>query len=380
MGEWRGCTAPQPQDETCNNQDDDCDGETDEGLNVDSDNDGHYSLDSCAAPHDDCNDSNQNVYPGHEESPGFCDGLDNDCDREIDEGCQCSPGPPPQTQPCSTDIGECVKGNQTCQANGTWGQCDGVLPVAEECNNKDDDCDGTTDNVTTPPACELTVGVCTGATRTRCEPCDYGDDYEYLNEQTCDGKDNDCDGATDEGLSGDSFENNETCALSRALLSEVHEGYEATTVNKTLYRYDQGQPVADVDWMMATAKEATHICVPGADQCYFFYLWLHLPLGADHTQWQVCLLDGTACSCTDFEDPASEGSCWFCTTVADNWDSNGGYYFMGLQWPGLCLPAPLGDDTKDFYIVVRSAAGATITECEPYQLQLRMEGIQETCP
>lgn len=32
----------------------------------------------------DCDDSNSNVYPGNTES---CDGIDNDCDMEIDEGC-----------------------------------------------------------------------------------------------------------------------------------------------------------------------------------------------------------------------------------------------------------------------------------------------------
>jgi len=375
MGEWRGCTAPQPQDEVCNNQDDDCDGETDEGLNIDADNDGHYSLDSCAAPHDDCNDSNPEVYPGHEESPGFCDGLDNDCDREIDEDCQCSPGPPPQTQPCSTDIGECVKGNQTCQADGTWGECDGVLPTDEECNNKDDDCDGTTDNVTTPPPCELTEGVCAGAVRTGCEPCDYGDDYEPSNEQTCDDLDNDCDGETDENLPGDSFENNETCELSRALLANVVDGTGPVTVEKTLYRYDAGSPVADVDWFKATAEEDSHICIPGDDQCYWFDVVLHLPPGADHTQWQFCLLDGSACDCSDFEDPASADSCWWCTSET-YWNATGGYYEIALRWEGDCGL----DDGRDFYVVVRSAAASTITECDPYNLQLEMLGLQDACP
>ena len=378
MGDWRGCTAPQPQDEVCNNQDDDCDGETDEGLNTDNDQDGHYSLDSCATPNDDCNDSNREVHPGHAESPNFCDGLDNDCDREIDEGCQCSPGPPPQTQPCSTDIGECVQGQQTCQANGTWGACDGVLPATEECNQKDDDCDGTTDNVAAPPPCELTAGVCAGAVRTGCEPCDYGDDYEYNNEQACDGLDNDCDGATDENLPGDSFENNETCELSRALLSNVVEAMGPLTVEKTLYRFDQGQPQADVDWFKVTAEELSHICMPGDDQCYWFDAMLHVPPGSDETQWQFCLLDGTACDCSDFEDPASEDTCWWCTSAA-NWNATGGYYQFVLRWGGLCSPIG-GDDSRDFYIVVRSAAGSTVTECETYHLQMEMTGLQDTCP
>jgi hypothetical protein len=137
----------------------------------------------------------------------------------------------------------------------------------------------------------------------------------------------------------------------------------------------------DVDWIKATAREATHLCLPGAPQRYLFYTWTHLPPGADPNHWQVCWLDGTLCSCSDFEDPASEDSCWFCTGVANNWDSDGGYYFLGVEWCGTCLPAPLGDDTKEFYMVVRSASGATVTECEPYILQMFMDDLDPAgCP
>ncbi len=51
------------------------------GTNCDYDGDGHQSL-QCGG--DDCNDNNANVYPGHVE---WCDGIDNDCDNDIDEGC-----------------------------------------------------------------------------------------------------------------------------------------------------------------------------------------------------------------------------------------------------------------------------------------------------
>lgn len=46
-------------------------------IPVDNDNDGYYN-------NTDCNDSDATVYPT---APELCDGLDNDCDGTVDEGC-----------------------------------------------------------------------------------------------------------------------------------------------------------------------------------------------------------------------------------------------------------------------------------------------------
>ena len=78
--------------------------------------------------------------------------------------------------------------------------------AAETCNGVDDNCDGATDEDLSAPSCEHTEGVCAGA-RARCggaggflacDATDYGADYEEA-EVACDGLDNDCDGTTDEG-------------------------------------------------------------------------------------------------------------------------------------------------------------------------------------
>ena len=47
---------------------------------------------------------------------------------------------------CGSNIGACVKGQQTC-VNGFWGECTGgSQPVEEICfNGKDDNCDGQMD-------------------------------------------------------------------------------------------------------------------------------------------------------------------------------------------------------------------------------------------
>ena len=70
-------------------------------------------------------------------------GLDDDCDGEADEDdCACRDG---DVKVCGSSVGECKPGRQTC-SNGTWGNCAGrTLPRGEICNGLDDDCDAEVD-------------------------------------------------------------------------------------------------------------------------------------------------------------------------------------------------------------------------------------------
>ncbi len=109
------------------------------------------------------------------------DGLDNTCDGNTDEGCECSP---PETKSCYTGPagtlgkGICKSGTVACKANGTWDTtCSNqTLPASSDpCNGVDDDCDGQTDeNLGTTTcgtgACERTVANCVGGAPQACVP------------------------------------------------------------------------------------------------------------------------------------------------------------------------------------------------------------------
>lgn len=71
----------------------------------------------------------------------YCDGLDDNCNDEIDEGFGVG-------EACSSGIGECeVSGEMVCSEDGTGTICDAVPNESglEVCNGLDDDCNNETD-------------------------------------------------------------------------------------------------------------------------------------------------------------------------------------------------------------------------------------------
>jgi hypothetical protein len=160
---------------TCDGQDDDCDGQIDEGVKnicIDYSTCTQYQqcsacsttnipVEVCDGEDNDCNgivdETVKNSCRDYNTCQVFdscntcatapvetCNDEDDDCDGVVDEGCSCVNG---RTQTCgSTEVGECALGTQAC-ANGQWSNCTGaIMAVTEICdNNKDDDCDGTTD-------------------------------------------------------------------------------------------------------------------------------------------------------------------------------------------------------------------------------------------
>ncbi len=70
---------------------------------------------------------------------------------------ECVPG---TTEACGKVTGECEQGQRRCGNDGNWGACEGdVGPRAEVCNDRDDDCDGQTDeDFFLGALCDMTTG------------------------------------------------------------------------------------------------------------------------------------------------------------------------------------------------------------------------------
>jgi len=188
--------------ETCNGQDDDGDGQTDEGFPVGG---------PCAVGIGECEASGEflctnggdricSALPGPEVDE-ICNGLDDDCDGTADEVFAGELG-----LACSVGTGLCATMGTVICGEGGLPTCSATQEEAtpEVCNDADDDCDGFTDE-TFPELgdpCSVGQGACAAAGVAVCSEDGSGTTCDAVPRnpaaELCNGLDDDCDDQVDE--------------------------------------------------------------------------------------------------------------------------------------------------------------------------------------
>ena len=260
--------------EVCNGLDDDCDGDVDEGLTIQTyykDDDGDKygtatTVQGCRAPAGyveatgDCDDTNSNIHPGATET---CNGIDDNCNSVVDDGLPKTSyyrdddgdsfGTTASVQDCALPAGYAVKSGD-CNDNNN-----AIFPGATEvCNDIDDNCNGAVDEGFTKLVYykdDDGDGFGTTASVQACSlPAGYslksGDCNDQNNAifpgatEVCNGTDDNCNGLTDEFVpkptfykdnDGDGWGGTTSTVACTAPVGYVTESGDCNDFNKTIY-------------------------------------------------------------------------------------------------------------------------------------------------
>ncbi|MCC6899751.1 MAG: putative metal-binding motif-containing protein [Polyangiaceae bacterium] len=129
--------SSKPGPEQCNGHDDDCNGKVDDAIPSGGVCSVAGAKGVCAAGQVQCVSGAVSCVAGATPSAELCNGLDDDCDGSVDEDLDGQPCTTGQNGACSFGTGQCTNGVSTCSQL--------VQPGTEVCNGIDDDCDGNVD-------------------------------------------------------------------------------------------------------------------------------------------------------------------------------------------------------------------------------------------
>ncbi len=189
-----------------------------------------HICDPCNA-NKDCNDGGDstNVCIPYGASGGFCGAACDEILQDCPKGYTCdvvlNPATGAKVHQCQHQgICECSQAAEnlqlstTCYIQNDYGKCSGVracgvgglaectapVPAQEICNNIDDDCNGYTDDFNASSKCPITneFGTCQGIIK-QCVNGQALCEGQTPTTEQCNGKDDNCDGKTDEGLCED---------------------------------------------------------------------------------------------------------------------------------------------------------------------------------
>ena len=307
--------------ETCNGIDDNCNAQTDEGLQLttyyrDADGDGYGVLgvttQACTQPagyvvnSTDCNDGSAAIHPGATE---VCNGVDDDCDAQIDEGVKTTfyrdadgdgyGALGVTTQACALPAGyvanstDCNDGSATVHLTMTgYADADGdtytlggvqtlctngTLPTGYVATQKAEDCDDTNGNLhpgqtwykdtdndgysegTTQTSCTRPAGYKLASELTAASgDCNDGNAAVHPGAtEVCNGVDDDCDTQTDEGVTATFYRDADS------------DGYGASGNTTQACSAPAGYVASSTDCNDSAASihpTATDVCGDGIDQ------------------------------------------------------------------------------------------------------------------